>query len=111
MENINTKVELDNIIENNDMVLVYFGSDNCNVCLSLRPKTKELLKKYPSIKTVMINIDNHLELSSHYGIFTIPVIILFIQGKETIREARIISLDKLDEKISRYYNLFFEDKP
>jgi hypothetical protein len=34
-------------------------------------------------------------------------VMLFIQGKETVREAGIISLNSLEEKISRYYQLFY----
>ncbi|MDF2673684.1 MAG: hypothetical protein K0R09_1949, partial [Clostridiales bacterium] len=32
----------------------------------------------------------------------------FIEGKETVREARYISIIDLNSKISRYYKLFYE---
>jgi hypothetical protein len=44
----------------------------------------------------------------NYNMFTIPGILLFIEKKETIREARNISIIDLNSKISRYYKLFFE---
>lgn len=43
-----------------------------------------------------------------YNFFTLPGIILFIEGKESIRKARHISIGDLDARIERYYNMIFE---
>lgn len=97
-----------NILKNkNDMLLVYFGSDSCGVCISIKSKLERLLSKYPNIKLVKVETENSPELCAAHSVFTIPVIILYIQGKETIREARIISMEKLEQNISRYYDLFY----
>ncbi len=40
--------------------------------------------------------------------FTIPGILLFVEGKESIREARHISVQDIDNRISRYCSLLFE---
>lgn len=101
--------EVDELINNNEMLLLYFGSDTCGVCNSMMPKIEKMLESYQEIKSVKVEPENSLELSAKYNVFTIPVIILFIQGKETIREARIISIENLEQKISRYYKLFYEN--
>jgi Thioredoxin domain-containing protein len=51
------------LINNNEIVLVYFGSNNCNVCVVMKPK---------------VDIEKSLEVSAAYNIFTMPVILLFI---------------------------------
>lgn len=89
------------------MLLLYFGSNSCGVCRGIRPKLEQMLKKYPAIQAVEVDEQNLPELSASYCVFTIPVILLFIQGKETIREAGIISLSSLEQRISRYYELFY----
>lgn len=99
--------EINELIDNNDMLLIYFGSNSCGVCTAMRPKVEIMLEKYPNIKSVKVETENSIELSAKYNVFTIPVIILYVQGKETIREARIISIEKLEQKISRYYELFY----
>ena len=107
MDIIKTKDGLNNLINETDMLLVYFGSNSCSVCHSMLPKVEKLLVKYPKIKGVRVETENSVELSANFSVFTIPVIILFIQGKETIREARIISIDILEQEIKRYYELFY----
>ncbi|GAA0738061.1 hypothetical protein GCM10008906_15000 [Clostridium oceanicum] len=64
-----------------------------------------MLKKYEKIEFIKIDIDLNPKIASRYSVYTIPTILLFIEGKETIREARFISLLDLDNKINRYYNL------
>lgn len=107
MNKLNSIEEINKLKNNNDMLLVYFGSNSCGVCNAMLPKIEKMLEKYPIIQAVKVEIESSLELSALYNVFTIPVIILFIQGKETIREARIISLIDLEQKISRYYELFY----
>jgi thiol-disulfide isomerase/thioredoxin len=99
---------LEKFIEDNEMVLVYFGGENCGVCRAMKPKVEEILKNYPKVKSVQVEVEKLLQVSVKYNIFTIPGILLFIHGKEAIREARNISIIDLNSKISRYYKLLFE---
>jgi hypothetical protein len=41
-----------------------------------------------------------------FSVFTIPTILMFINGKEFIREARYISVEDLRNKKLRYYELY-----
>lgn len=108
MNNIYTKDMIEDLINKNEMGLLYFGSDTCSVCVSMKPKVMEMLKSYPNIKSAEIDVEKQLELAAHFNAFTIPVILMFIEGKESIREARHISIEDLNNKISRYYELFYE---
>lgn len=107
MEIIRSYDELAHLIENNDMLMIYFGSEECSVCQSMMPKVESMIKKFPKIKAVRVESDKNLKISAMFNVFTIPVILLYIQGKETIREARIISLDNLEQKIARYCQIFY----
>lgn len=100
--------DIEKLIKENQMALLYFGSESCNVCNALRPKVEEILKNYPEIKSTYVDSEKSLKLSSAYNIFTIPVILLFIDGKEILREARYISIMDLNNKISRYYEMLFK---
>jgi thiol-disulfide isomerase/thioredoxin len=107
MNKIESNEELKILIKENLMVSVYFGGDDCGVCTALKPKVKELLKEYDNIKSVEVDVNNNFDISAAYSIFTIPAILIFIEGKEIIREARHISVQDLNNKIERYYNMLF----
>lgn len=107
METIKSYDKLTHLIENNDMLMIYFGSEACGVCETMMPKVKKLIKGFPNIKAVMVEADKSLNISARFDVFTVPVILLYIEGKETIREVRIISLDNLEQKIARYCQIFY----
>lgn len=108
MNVINRSEDLKQLISENEMTLVYFGGESCNVCAAMKPKVDELLENYPKIKSAQVDVEKSLQISAEYNIFTIPVILLFLEGKEAIREARNISIQAIDDRIDRYYNMLFE---
>ena len=107
MEILDSREEIEEKIKNNEMVFVYFGGKSCSVCVDLKPKIQDLLEEYPNIKQIYIDVEKSHNIAISYEFYTIPGIILFVQEKETIREARNISIDNIDEKISRYYHMIF----
>ncbi len=109
MEFLYSNEELRNVIDNSNMLIAYFGTNKCGVCGALEPKINELLIKYPKIKSVHVDVEKSKEIAAAYNIFTIPGILLFIDGKEAIREARFISVQDLENKITRYYNMYYEE--
>jgi hypothetical protein len=46
-------------------------------------------------------------MAAHYRIFTVPTLIVFFQGKETIRKSRFIQLDELRLDLERPYTILF----
>ena len=107
MYNIASSEELKKSINENEILLVYFGNETCGVCTDMKPKVELMLKKYPNIKSVYVEVEKLFKVASEYTMFTIPGIIVFIEGKETIREVRHISIRELDMKLNRYYELLF----
>lgn len=67
-----------------------------------------MLSGYPKVKSVKIDINHSPSLCAEFSVFISPTILLFTQGKETLRESRFIVLNELEKNINRYYNLIFE---
>lgn len=108
LEYLDSKGLIEQIIDDNDIVLLYFGSKSCGVCRDIKPKIEKILNRYSKIKGIYVDVEKSHNIAISYNIFTIPGILLFVEGKETIREARHISMQDIDSKIYRYYSLLFE---
>ncbi|GAA0595279.1 hypothetical protein GCM10009001_09240 [Virgibacillus siamensis] len=61
------------------------------------------MEKYPKIAMGSVNAQEVTEIAGMYSIFTAPVLLLFVDGKEFLREARIVHLDLLEEKIDKIH--------
>jgi len=47
---------IEGLINKSEMILVYFSGESCGVCVALKPKIEDLLKKYPKIKNVQVDV-------------------------------------------------------
>jgi thioredoxin-like negative regulator of GroEL len=104
-----TNEEISNLISKEAAVIIYFYSDNCAPCLSLRPKVQKLVDdSYPEVKLAFVNSEKYPALPAKYSIFSNPTILLFFDGREYRRESKYISISQLSEAIERPYNMIFE---
>lgn len=102
MDLYNDVEKIKEIIEQEEIVLAYFTTTDCNLCKDLFPKIERMLKDYPKITGVKAESDIDQRIVGEYKVFMVPTVILFIQGKETIRLSRNISIPELRSKIDRY---------
>lgn len=101
-----TSVESANdFIKRHQLSFLYITITGCSVCHALQPQVQRLLTKYPDIQLATINAQEVPEVAGSFSVFTAPVLLLYVEGKEYIREARIVHLDLLDEKIRKIYDL------
>ncbi len=107
MKVLNSVEDVDRFIRDNKIAILYFSSKACLVCTELLPKIEEMLKKYTKINSAKVEVDELQSVVGEFSIFTLPCILLFIEGKETIREARFISVIELEKELQRFYNLIY----
>ncbi len=97
--------ELKSSLNEKQISLVYISRQNCSVCHGLLPQVEQLLKDYPSITSFHVDADEIPEIAGEYSIFTVPVVLVFVDGKEMIRKGRFIPIDELNAELSRLVNL------
>ncbi len=96
------------IIQKQPAVLLYFSGVGCGVCQVLQPKIKEAFDiNYPLIKQYYLDIEKYKEIAISFGVFTMPTILVFLDGKEFVRKSRNMSVDGLVQDLKRPYDLFF----
>lgn len=69
------------VLQANLPVLVDFYADWCGPCQMLKPVLEEIAMESNTIKIVKVNVDESPELASEFGIYSIPTLIVFKQGK------------------------------
>jgi thioredoxin-like negative regulator of GroEL len=109
LNKLNDINEIKSIVANHKITLLYITSESCNVCKVIFPRLEDLLVSYPEIKAVRADIQELPLLSGEYNVFTIPCILAFADGKEILREARYIDLEKLRAQLDRTYQLLYEE--
>jgi thiol-disulfide isomerase/thioredoxin len=107
MEKLSSSLQFDECIQENPLLLVYFSGENCNVCTSLKPKVEALVhEKFQQIKLIEVPTGEAPELSARFRVFTVPVVLFFVEGREYLREARLISIPDLAGKLDKLIGLY-----
>lgn len=102
--------QLKTIIKNNTAVTAYFSTKECNVCKILKPKLLNLIASdFPKLKFVYVNVNNHKEIAAQNSVFTVPTILLYAEGRETLRFSRNINLAEFSDTVGRLYSMLFEN--
>lgn len=100
IENIN------NTIKENMAVMVYFSAPTCNVCHALKPKLLEALESnFSEFVVESVDISSEEDIAPHFGVFAIPTVLIFLDGKEFLRKSRHMSVDEVMNEIRRPYEI------
>ena len=91
---INSLEELESIKQNNVYIL-YFSSEDCNVCHSVFPKLLEL-NETAKLPIGRIDVNQNLKIAGQHLVFNIPTILIFSENSEILRESRFIDFSKLE---------------
>ena len=109
METIHSIQQFDGILSENGAVLAYFSTENCSVCKVLKPKVDEMISEaFPKLKIMSVQSDILPQLAAQNRVFAAPTIVVFFEGRETIRKSRAFGIDELKSEIQRSYSLLFE---
>lgn len=97
-------------LQSNDSVMLYFSAPTCNVCHALKPKlTEAIIGEFQTFVIESIDISETPEIASHFSVFAIPTVLIFFQGREFLRKSRHMSVGEVVEDIRRPYNLMVEN--
>jgi len=106
METAADYLEIDAILASQSLVLLYCSQLSCNVCKSLLPKVEGLLKLYPKVSSLYVDLDEIQDFAGQHTVFSIPSVLFFADGKEQFRLVRTFGLNELEEKIEKIYKYF-----
>lgn len=110
MKDLLSSKQFDEFIAENEAVLLYFSTPECNVCKILKPKLEALISdEFPEVKMGYVNCELLPEVAAQQRIFTVPTIVVILEGKEFIRKSRNISLSEFQKEIERPYSMYFDN--
>ena len=94
MDEIKNTSEYNLFLENNKYCGIYYSSQECGVCNSLKPQVLTIYKN-AEMPIKEISLNSFRELAGQQLILKSPTVILYENGKEIIRDSGFMNLDKM----------------
>jgi len=93
LENFNSEV-----IESDTPVLVDFWAEWCGPCRVIAPVVDEIATEYlQKVKVGKLNVDNHNQIASQYGVRSIPALLIFKNGAVANQIVGAVPKNKITE--------------
>lgn len=103
---MNTIQNIEQSIKENLAVMVYFSAPSCNVCHALKPKILEALdENFEDFLVESVDISIEEDIAPHFGVYAIPTVLIYLDGKEFLRKSRHMSVDEIVCEIKRPYDI------
>lgn len=76
-------------------IILHFSSAACSVCHAVFPQLREvgLSHGWP---VVDIDIENFPSIAAQRLVFTVPTVMVLLNGKEMLRESRFIGFERIE---------------
>jgi thioredoxin 1 len=93
------------VLDSDAPVLVDFWADWCMPCKMISPVIDELSADYEGkVKFTKVNVDDNTRLATELQILSIPVLILFKNGKELMRITGVNTKEHIKREIDAALN-------
>ncbi len=91
------------VLESEIPVLVDFGAEWCSPCKQLDPIVEELAAEWDrKVKVVHLDIDVNNDTTMHFGIMSVPTLLLFVNGEPVGRLTGYMPKNKILSKLEAH---------
>ncbi|RIP37202.1 thioredoxin [Staphylococcus gallinarum] len=85
------------------LVVIHVMRDNCSVCHAVLPQIRGLVKEYSGVALGVINQSELEAIAGELSIFTVPVDLIYLEGKEMHRQGRFIDMQLFEKQLNLMY--------
>ena len=96
-----TQENFEQVVTGNKMVIIDFWAPWCGPCKSFAPVFEAAAEKHPDVVFAKVNSDDEQGLSAHFGIRSIPTLMLFREEVIVFMQSGALPASGLDSVLTQ----------
>ena len=96
------EMRVEDIAMKERVAIFLFGSATCGPCVSVKKKLQLYSKEHKDVPIYYVSTDKFQRMAAQMDIFSIPTILVYVEGKLLVRESQVFSLTEILEKVGQY---------
>ena len=105
MKQLQWETELSSALQTEKILIVQFGAASYAPCHAICQKIDAWTAVHPMVSALYVPAETFGALAAQLSIFTVPAILVYAEGKLTIRAGGYFSLEEIFAQIGRYETL------
>jgi thioredoxin-like negative regulator of GroEL len=102
-----TELDQLNNLKSQGALFILFGGEHCSVCRSLKPQLVSIIaEQFSEMQAVYVDCEKSPEICAQHSVFSLPVVMAYIDGMKVVEMARVFSIGQLVDSIQRPYELW-----
>ena len=94
-----TAKDFDEAVKKDGLCLVDFWANWCGPCKMLAPVLEEYVASHDDVTVLKVDVDEEEELARKFGVMSIPTLVLYKNGTETVKDVGYKNLQQLSNFI------------
>lgn len=102
MTPLSTLDQVQALIRQNRLAVLYISAPKCGVCTVMKPKIHAVIDEFDGVASGAVGIETVPQMASSYHILTAPALLVFADGKEVWRGTRFIDVADFENTLAQY---------
>lgn len=85
--------------------VLFVSQPACAICQVLLPKVRAVVEAVPTASLAYVDAGDVPEVAGRFNILTAPVLLVFAEGRELLREGRFVRLEDFEAALRRFAEL------
>ncbi len=105
MKEYNASYSFQEKLDQDGILIIQFGSASCQPCTALRQRISLWQEAHSGVEALYVSLETYPQLAAQNGVFTVPTVLVYVNGQLTLRESGYFSLELLLRQVERYLAL------
>lgn len=100
MIDFSEKDDLNQIISENTIAIIQYGTATCMPCHSIKNRITTWQENHKDVAAYYISLEENMEIAAQRGILSAPTVEVYIEGRLSIQKSGYFSLDEILDRVS-----------